>query len=347
MNHHKHDSNSTIPNVKKRWTDWLPLGVVFSFILLLTFLTMSLTSSTLDNFLTYSMGYFFILFSLFKLLDIRAFVAGYKEYDLISKAWPGWAYMYPFFELWLGALYLSNNASLPIHIITIVISLVTCLSVFLSMRKKEALHCACLGTILKVPLTTISIAEYALMAVMAGFMIISGTSSSMITTEAHRSFDQYSQLYGEEYDKAFLHEMVDHHQGALDMAAFVASRTTRQELVDFAKSIDKVQRAEIAQMQTWQTDWSYHDSHMHDDNTMHDHMNEMSGALEDLTGDEFDKHFLELMIEHHQGALDMAISGETNASHEELRELTRQIVLAQTKEIAQMRQWQLDWGFVN
>jgi uncharacterized protein (DUF305 family) len=255
--------------------------------------------------------------------------------------------MYPFFELWLGALYLSNNASLPIHVITITISLITCLSVFISMRKKEELHCACLGTILKVPLTTISIAEYALMAVMAGFMIVGGTSSSTVTTQTHRNFDQYSQLYGEEYDKSFLHEMVDHHQGALDMAAFVASRTAHQELTEFAKSIDETQRAEISKMQSWQTDWGYQAKHRHSDMTMHDHMNEMSSSLKNLSGNEFDGRFLELMIEHHQGALDMAISGETNASHEDLRKLTRQIVLTQTKEIAQMRQWQLDWGYIN
>jgi uncharacterized protein (DUF305 family) len=73
----------------------------------------------------------------------------------------------------------------------------------------------------------------------------------------------------------------------------------------------------------------------------------MSSSLKNLSGNEFDGRFLELMIEHHQGALDMAISGETNASHEDLRKLTRQIVLTQTKEIAQMRQWQLDWGYIN
>ena len=343
QDNHSHD----IPpkKIKRHWSDWLPLGVVVSFIILLTFLAMSITATTVDNFLTLSMGYFFTLFSLFKLLDLRAFVAGYREYDLVSKAWPSWAYLYPFLELWLGALYLSDNASLPVHVVTIIISLLTCLSVGLSMRKKQSLHCACLGTILKVPLTTISIAEYALMALMAVFMLTVANTTTQ--PSALRVYDQYAQLYGEAYDKEFLHEMVDHHEGAIAMAAIVTSRTAHQELTEFAQAIDTAQQTEIQQMKSWQTSWNYQETHMHEDTSMHDHMSEMTDTLKDLTANEFDSRFLELMIEHHQSAIDMAISGTTNAAHDELRNLSQKIVLDQTKEIAQMRQWQSDWGYVN
>jgi uncharacterized protein (DUF305 family) len=53
------------------------------------------------------------------------------------------------------------------------------------------------------------------------------------------------------------------------------------------------------------------------------------------------------MIEHHQSAIDMAISGKTNAFHSELITLTQGIVTAQSKEITQMKQWQKDWNYVN
>lgn len=74
-------------------------------------------------------------------------------------------------------------------------------------------------------------------------------------------------------------------------------------------------------------------------------MNDMSDALKDLKGDDFDKAFLEMMIAHHEGALDMAglIPGRTG--HSELTELGEAITVAQANEIADMMQWQKDWGY--
>jgi uncharacterized protein (DUF305 family) len=66
-----------------------------------------------------------------------------------------------------------------------------------------------------------------------------------------------------------------------------------------------------------------------------------------MTGDVFDKLFIAAMIEHHQSAIDMAVSGKTNAYHTELITLTENIVTAQSKEITQMKQWQKDWGYAN
>jgi len=72
-------------------------------------------------------------------------------------------------------------------------------------------------------------------------------------------------------------------------------------------------------------------------------MDEMSAALENLKGDEFDKAFIEMMIDHHQGAIDMAKLAEINANHGEIKQLSRDIVNAQNGEIDQMRQWYNEW----
>jgi uncharacterized protein (DUF305 family) len=74
-------------------------------------------------------------------------------------------------------------------------------------------------------------------------------------------------------------------------------------------------------------------------------MNDMNDQLEDLSGDDFDEAFIEMMIAHHQGALDMAELVPSRANHDELKELSEDIIAAQTKEIAQMKQWQEDWNF--
>ncbi len=51
------------------------------------------------------------------------------------------------------------------------------------------------------------------------------------------------------------------------------------------------------------------------------------------------------MIEHHTSAIDMAKPGSANAQHQEVKDLSSAIVADQTKEIAQMKQWQKEWGY--
>lgn len=72
-------------------------------------------------------------------------------------------------------------------------------------------------------------------------------------------------------------------------------------------------------------------------------MQDMIQTLKGKTGDEFDKTFTDLMIEHHQGAIDMANLVKTSAKHQEIKDLAEDIISAQTKEIEMMRQWQQDW----
>jgi uncharacterized protein (DUF305 family) len=74
-------------------------------------------------------------------------------------------------------------------------------------------------------------------------------------------------------------------------------------------------------------------------------MDEMTKGLEGLTGDEFDKAFVEMMIVHHQGAVDMAKEIPANAKHPELKKLGEDIVTAQTKEIEMMKGWLKRWGY--
>lgn len=74
-------------------------------------------------------------------------------------------------------------------------------------------------------------------------------------------------------------------------------------------------------------------------------MSDMNEALQGKTGDEFDKEFITQMIEHHNGAIDMAKQAQMNAGHDEIKNLSNEIITAQEKEINQMKQWQMDWGY--
>ncbi len=74
-------------------------------------------------------------------------------------------------------------------------------------------------------------------------------------------------------------------------------------------------------------------------------MSEMTQQLKNKTGDDFDKAFIEMMISHHEGAVDMAELIPSRAKHDEVKQLGEAIITAQTKEIADMKQWQNDWGY--
>jgi uncharacterized protein (DUF305 family) len=95
---------------------------------------------------------------------------------------------------------------------------------------------------------------------------------------------------------------------------------------------------------------------MHGDQTaehqnMQDHgsmsMDEMNEALKNKNGHEFDKLYLEMMIEHHEGAVKMAELASTRAYHDEIKNLSTAIISAQNKEISDMKSWQQKWEYIN
>ena len=76
-------------------------------------------------------------------------------------------------------------------------------------------------------------------------------------------------------------------------------------------------------------------------------MSQMTGSLQAKQGDDFDQAFISAMIEHHQGAVDMAKLSASNAKHDDIKQLSLGVIAAQEKEIDQMKQWQIDWGYIN
>ena len=76
-------------------------------------------------------------------------------------------------------------------------------------------------------------------------------------------------------------------------------------------------------------------------------MSQMSHSLQGKTGDDFDQAFIAEMIEHHQGAIDMAKLAQKNAKHDEVKALAGDIITAQTNEINMMKNWQKEWGYGN
>lgn len=74
-------------------------------------------------------------------------------------------------------------------------------------------------------------------------------------------------------------------------------------------------------------------------------MDQMADVLVNKTGEGFDEAFIGNMIVHHEGAVAMAKMAESQAKHDEVKQLSKEIIAAQEKEITQMKQWQKDWGY--
>ena len=147
-------------------------------------------------------------------------------------------------------------------------------------------------------------------------------------------------------DTLFMQDMIPHHHQAVEMAALVADRTNRQELLDVAGRIDASQLDEIEFMQQWLSDRgedvpepTAHDA-MH---TSHDMAGMASpdqmAALARADGTAFDALFLELMIAHHEGAVKMVeelVERPGSAYDPVLFEFTNDVTNDQSTEVERM-----------
>ncbi|WP_448811852.1 DUF305 domain-containing protein [Agromyces bauzanensis] len=142
-------------------------------------------------------------------------------------------------------------------------------------------------------------------------------------------------------DIMFAQMMIPHHQQAVDMSDLALERSTDPELRALAQQIRDAQAPEIEQMQGWLDAAGAGTSMGHDVSDMGMGMGGMLSdedmtALENATGSEFDRLWLEGMIEHHEGAIQMTRMIR-NSGNSEVRALAEAIVDSQTAEIAQMK----------
>jgi copper chaperone CopZ len=124
------------------------------------------------SFMNDFMAGFFLVFSFFKLLDLRGFADAYRSYDIVARAWKPWGFVYPFVELALGAAYLARWNLPVVNIITIVVMLIGSIGVLRALLGRRSIRCACLGTAIKLPMTTVTLIEDLGMASMAVAMLI-------------------------------------------------------------------------------------------------------------------------------------------------------------------------------
>lgn len=118
------------------------------------------------------MGYFFLVFGSLKVIRIKGFVEAYQMYDLLAKRSRVYAYLYPFLELSFGLAYLFAWQVKIVSAVVVPVMLIGALGIYLKLRVKEEIPCACLGTVFKVPMTWVTLGEDLLMAGMALLILL-------------------------------------------------------------------------------------------------------------------------------------------------------------------------------
>lgn len=154
-------------------------------------------------------------------------------------------------------------------------------------------------------------------------------------------------------DVTFAQMMIEHHRGAIEMADLAPSRAASDKVKQLAAKIKAAQAPEIEQMSGWLTAWGTGPA------ASSSAMGSMSGMaqgsstssampgmmsgeqmtqLTAATGAAFDKMFLQLMIAHHQGALEMSKTEKTSGQNPDAQALADSIISSQTAEIATMQE---------
>lgn len=148
-------------------------------------------------------------------------------------------------------------------------------------------------------------------------------------------------------DVAFAQGMIPHHGQAVQMADMALETSTNADVKALAQQIKAAQSPEIEQMTTWLTDWDQpipDPNAMMDDNMDHSGGMMMSGMMStadmarlgNATGTDFDKMFLEMMILHHEGAIEMAEQELAEGKYQPTKDLAQAVITGQQAEIEEM-----------
>ncbi len=152
---------------------WKQLQPLFLILLYITTTSILMHRQNLDysEIILDFMGLFFIVFSFFKFLDSKGFVKSFMQYDPIAKNNKWYGTMYPFMELGLGLAFLFRFSLQTAAIVTIALLVPTTIGVVRTLLDKRKITCACLGSVLKLPMTEATFIENAIMIIMALFML--------------------------------------------------------------------------------------------------------------------------------------------------------------------------------
>jgi uncharacterized protein (DUF305 family) len=187
-----------------------------------------------------------------------------------------------------------------------------------------------------------------LAALATAFVVAGCTGPSSLDSHADHTQDATTPVISgppagfDAYDVAFATQMIPHHQQAVDLSALVPERSTNPQVIQLAKTISAEQAPEIQTLKVFLVQWEADP----DSDTGHNGRGDMAmngmvddatmQRLESLKGPEFDTLWLQSMIGHHRGAIEMAKAEIANGANIDAKALAQGIVTTQQAEIDQM-----------
>jgi uncharacterized protein (DUF305 family) len=140
--------------------------------------------------------------------------------------------------------------------------------------------------------------------------------------------------------------MSKHHQMAIDMIKMADDKFAHKELKQATQKMWADQQKEIDQMKQWRDQWypGAPPAENMDMPGMAASMNMDMSHMQSMSGRALDLMFIDMMIPHHQSAVDMAKDALAKAEHQEIKDLAQRVIDAQSKEIEQMKQWKAKWS---
>lgn len=166
--------HNEIAEQTKSWFEtYKPILLIFLYITIVTVLA-QFTNHHFDwmQWMQHFMAGFFLVFSFFKMLNLKGFAESYAMYDVVARRIPIWGYVYAFTELALGVAFLINFNPFITNLLTFIIMSISIIGVLQSVLNKRKIKCACLGAVFNLPMSTVTIIEDALMIVMSVIMLL-------------------------------------------------------------------------------------------------------------------------------------------------------------------------------
>jgi copper chaperone CopZ len=165
----------SIEHLQKKtvWQLYKPVFLIFIYLVLIcSAIEIAAASFQLMRWMNHFMAGFFLLFSFFKMLDIKGFATSYAMYDVVAARWKVWGFLYPFVELGLGLLLLLSIQPIFTNWAVLLVMSISVIGVLQSVRNKRKIKCACLGAVFNLPMSTVTIIEDGLMILMSVYMLI-------------------------------------------------------------------------------------------------------------------------------------------------------------------------------
>jgi copper chaperone CopZ len=158
---------------KTWWQTYKPVLLIFTYLFIIaTLYEIKAAPFIAMRWTNHFMAGFFLVFSFFKLLNLKGFATSYTMYDVVAMKLKSWGYIYPFIELGLGIAMLFNFEPFITNVVCLVVMAISLIGVLQSVLSKRKIKCACLGDVFNLPMSTVTIIEDGLMIAMSVYMLL-------------------------------------------------------------------------------------------------------------------------------------------------------------------------------